>query len=52
MVVRMLDLVHQRDIGLPGQHHRQRHAKDGDSASEGDVSAEAQTDLTRGTAKL
>ena len=48
VVIRMLDLVHQRDIGLAGQHHRQRHAKDGDGAAEDDVSAEAQTDLARG----
>ena len=52
VVMCVFDLVHERDVGLSGQHHRQRHAKDGDNASEGDVSAKAQTDLARGTAKL
>ena len=42
VVMCVFDLVHERDVGLPGQHHCQRHAEDGDGASEGDVSAEAQ----------
>jgi len=51
VVLRMFDTVHQRDIGLAGEHHRQRHAEDGDRPSERDVSAEAQLDLAPGGAK-
>ena len=33
VMLRMLDAVHQRDVGLPGQHDGERHADDGDPAS-------------------
>jgi hypothetical protein len=33
MVMGMVDTIHQRDIGLPRQHDRQRHADQGDDIS-------------------
>jgi hypothetical protein len=33
VMVRMVDAIHQRDVGLAGQHHRQCHADDGNRAS-------------------
>ena len=34
VMVRVLDAVHQCDISLPGQHDGQRHAQNGDRASQ------------------
>ncbi len=47
VVMDVVDAVHQRDVGLSGQHDGERHAKDGDRASQRDKPS-AQLRLTFG----
>ncbi len=45
VMVRVVDAVHQRDIGLARQHDRERHAQDGDRCSKCTEALQVQTDL-------
>ena len=45
----VIDAVHQRDVGLPGQHDGQRHAQNGDRASQRDKALTAQQRLAFGS---
>jgi hypothetical protein len=45
MMMRMFDAIHDSDIGLCRQHDAQRHAEDGDYASQRDKAQMAQQRL-------
>ena len=45
MMVRVLDAIHQRNIGLAGQHHGERHAEDGNRALQPDAKVRTQPNL-------
>jgi hypothetical protein len=45
----VIDAVHQRDVGLPGQHDGQRHAQNGHRASQRDKALTTQLRLDFGS---
>ena len=47
VMVRVLDAVHERNIGLAGQHHRERHADHGDNTLKTGKPLPAQQDPRR-----
>ena len=48
VVMRVIQTIHQRDVGLPRQHESQRHAEHGDHASKRGKSLPVQYDLVSG----
>jgi len=47
VMMRVIQAVHQRDVGLPGQHERKRHAEHRDSAPKRGKSLPVQHSLVR-----